>query len=102
FDLAATMRDPINLSIGQPDFDVPQPVREALVAAVGQRKNSYSPTQGIGALKEKLHARLQAQYGHKDRAVFVTSGTSRGLVLTMLALVTRGAEVILFDPFFVM
>ncbi len=48
FDLAATMTDPINLSIGQPDFAVPEPVQEAAVRAIHEGKNGYSPTQGIG------------------------------------------------------
>jgi aspartate/methionine/tyrosine aminotransferase len=102
FDLAATMTDPINLSIGQPDFDVPPAVQEAAVRAIHDRKNGYSPTQGIAPLREKLQARVASQYAHADRQVFVTSGTSGGLVLAMLALVNPGDEVIVFDPYFVM
>jgi aspartate aminotransferase/aminotransferase len=45
---------------------------------------------------------VDAEFGHSDRKVFVSSGTSGGLVLTMLSLVNPGDEVILFDPFFVM
>ncbi len=102
FDLAAAMTDPINLSIGQPDFAVPAAVQEAAVKAIHENKNGYSPTQGIGALREKLQARVQAQYAHTMRDVFVTSGTSGGLVLALLALVNPGDEVIVFDPYFVM
>ena len=58
FDLAATMTDPINLSIGQPDFDVPAAVQEAAVRAIHEGKNGYSPTQGIAPLREKLQARI--------------------------------------------
>lgn len=102
FDLASKMTDPINLSIGQPDFDVPDEVRLAAVSAIESRKNGYSPTQGIAPLVEKLQRGLDAEYGHDDRKVFVTSGTSGGLVLAMLALVNPGDEVIFFDPYFVM
>jgi aspartate aminotransferase/aminotransferase len=102
FDLAATMADPINLSIGQPDFPVPQPIQEAAWRAMREGKNGYAPTQGIAELRDKLHARIQEQYHDPDRAVFVTSGTSGGLVLAMLALVNPGDEVIVFDPYFVM
>ena len=80
FDLAAKMKDPINLSIGQPDFDVPEPVKEACIQAIRAGKNAYSPTQGMPVLREKLAASLAAEYGHADRKVFVTSGTSGGLV----------------------
>jgi aspartate aminotransferase/aminotransferase len=53
-------------------------------------------------LREKLQARVDAQYGHSDRKLFVTSGTSGGLVLAILSLVDPGDEVIVFDPCFVM
>ena len=102
FDLAAQMNDPINLSIGQPDFDVPEPVRQACIDAIQSRKNSYALTQGMPVLREKLQRQVDAEYGHADRKVFVSSGTSGGLVLAMLSLVNPGDEVIIFDPFFVM
>ena len=101
FDLAAKMKNPINLSIGQPDFDVPEPVKQAAVEAVRGGKNGYSQTQGIGPLRERLAARVAAEFGG-DREVLVTSGTSGGLVLAMLALCNPGDEVIVFDPYFVM
>lgn len=102
FDLAAKMRDPVNLSIGQPDFDVPAPVRDACVEAIQSGKNGYALTQGMPVLREKLQAQVDAQYDHADRQVFVTSGTSGGLLLAMMALVNPGDEVIIFDPYFVM
>lgn len=102
FDLAAKMKDPINLSIGQPDFDVPPPVKQACIDAIQQGKNAYSLTQGILPLRERLKQVIDRQYGHNDREVFISSGTSGGLVLTMLSLVDPGDEVIIFDPYFVM
>ncbi len=102
FDLAAKMRNPINLSIGQPDFDVPPAAREAAIDAIQSGKNGYAMTQGMPVLREKLQARVDAEYGHRDRKLFITSGTSGGLVLAMLALVNPGDEVIVFDPYFVM
>lgn len=102
FALAATMKNPINLSIGQPDFDVPAPIREAACDAIQSGKNAYSPTQGIPQMLERLQADIKEQYHHEDRSVFVSSGTSGGLVLSMLSLVDPGDEVIVFDPYFVM
>jgi aspartate/methionine/tyrosine aminotransferase len=102
FDLANSMHDPINLSIGQPDFAVPAVVQEAAVRAIHEGKNGYSPTQGIAPLREKLKDRIRSQYDHVTRDVVVTSGTSGGLVLAILALVNSGDEVIVFDPYFVM
>lgn len=102
FDLAAKLPDPINLSIGQPHFDTPEPIKQAIYAAVAAGKNAYSQTQGIGPLVEKLQSRVDEEYRHPDRKVFVTSGTSGGLMLALLTLVNPGDEVIVFDPYFVM
>lgn len=102
FDLAATLKDPINLSIGQPDFEVPVEVQEAAITAIRKGKNAYSPTQGIGPLRERLADQIRQQYGHADRDVFICSGTSGGLVLAMLSMINPGDEVIYQDPYFVM
>lgn len=102
FDMANQMRDPINLSIGQPDFEVPPEIKQAAIEAIEANKNGYALSQGMPVLREKLQARIDAEYRHADRQVFVTSGTSGGLVLALLALVNPGDEVIVFDPSFVM
>lgn len=102
FDLAAKLKDPINLSIGQPDFEVPREVKLACQSAINENKNGYSLTQGIPDLQDKLQSQIHDQYGHTDRKVFISSGTSGGLVLTMMCMVNPGDEVIIFDPYFVM
>ena len=94
FDLAAKMKDPINLSIGQPHFDTPEPIKQALYRAVAEGRNAYSQTQGIAPLLEKLQRRVDAEYGHRDRKLFVSSGTSGGLMLALSVLVNPGDEVI--------
>lgn len=102
FDLAAKLKDPINLSIGQPDFDVPAEVKAAAIEAIESGKNAYSPTQGISPLRDALRADIAERYKHDDREVFVCSGTSGGLVLAMLSMINPGDEVIYLDPYFVM
>jgi aspartate aminotransferase/aminotransferase len=102
FDLAASMKNPINLSIGQPDFPVPEAIQDAAIEAIRSGKNGYSPTQGIAELRDELQARVDAEHGHADRRALVTSGTSGALLLAMLAMVDPGDEVIIFDPYFVM
>lgn len=102
FDLAANMTDPINLSIGQPHFDTPQPIKDALCRAVQEGKNAYSQTQGIAPLLKLIQEDVDARYGHSDRRAFVTSGTSGALMLALCTLVNPGDEVIVFDPWFVM
>ncbi|QDT69511.1 Putative N-acetyl-LL-diaminopimelate aminotransferase [Planctomycetes bacterium MalM25] len=102
FDLAAKLENPINLSIGQPDFPAPDELKEAAHRAIDADLNGYSQTQGVGALIERLQGQVNGQWGHTDRKVLVTSGTSGALNLAMWALVDPGDEVIVFDPYFVM
>ncbi len=102
FDLAARLDDPINLAIGQPDFAMPEAAQTAAKAAIDAGKNGYTPTQGIGPLRERLEARARAETGQAGRRLLVTSGTSGGLVLALMALVDPGDEVIVFEPAFVM
>ena len=101
FDLARELRDPVNLSIGQPHFEVPTPVREAAKRAIDAGHNGYTPTQGSGELLARLRADVEARFPGQERQVLVTSGTSGGLVLAMLACVNPGEEVVVADPYFV-
>ncbi len=102
FDLAARLEDPINLSIGQPDFEMPPAAREAAKAAIDAGRNGYTPTQGIAALRERLENDVRRELGQPDRQLCVTSGSSGALVLALMSLVDPGDEVIIFEPAFVM
>lgn len=122
FDLAAKMTDPIDLSIGQPDFEVPEPVVAAAHAAMDAGQNRYTPTQGTAALRAALTASLLREFGtladpaapaeptapggggtlRNDLGLLVTSGVSGGLTLAFLACLEPGDEVVFADPAFVM
>ena len=104
FELAKSLDDPVNLSIGQPHFDVPEPIKAAAKAAIDAGHNGYTVTQGIPELRDKLLADARARYPHLDhseRDVLVTSGTSGGLTLALFATVNPGDEVLCTDPYFV-
>ncbi len=101
FDLARQMRDPINLSIGEPDFDIPEPLKEEGIAWIKKGFNKYTPTQGIPELRDKIASHLSKKGVHFEE-VMVTAGVTGGLLLASLALINPGDEVILPDPFFVM
>ena len=102
FDLAARLDDPVNLSIGQPDFAMPEAARAAAKAAIDAGKNGYTPTQGIPALRERLEERARRETGQPHRRLCVTSGSSGALALTLMAILDPGDEVIIFEPAFVM
>lgn len=102
FDLAAKLRDPVNLSIGQPNFDVPEPIKAAAQEAIAAGRNAYTVTQGIAELRTRIRADLQRQHHETEREVLITSGTSGALALVLFTILDPGDEVIVFDPYFVM
>ncbi|MFC1652149.1 pyridoxal phosphate-dependent aminotransferase [Planctomycetota bacterium] len=101
FALAANLDDPINFSIGQPDFEVPEPIKQAAIDAIQSGCNRYSQTAGDAVLLERLTADAQDEFGWDKPAALITSGVSGGLLLTFLALIDPGDEVIIPDPYFV-
>lgn len=101
FDLAAKLKDPINFSIGLPDFDVPEPAKEAAITAIRQGANRYTQTQGIAPLRDKLHGALKREFGPGVGEPLITSGVSGGLLLAIMAVMDAGDECIFMDPAFV-
>ena len=101
FALAAEMDNPVNFSIGQPDFDVPEALKQEAIKAIEAGFNRYSQTAGNEALKARIRAGLQSEIQWDDANVLVTCGVSGGLLLAFLALINPGDEVILPDPYFV-
>lgn len=102
FELAKKLQDPINLSIGLPDFAVAEPVKLAAIQAVAEDRSEYTLTSGLPELREGLRQRVLAKLPHADRELMVTSGTAGGLTLILSVCVNPGDEVIIFDPYFVM
>lgn len=95
------MNDPVDFSIGQPDFDVPDDLKDAARWAIKIGHNKYSQTAGDAILKEHIEEKVRAEFGWAKPAVLVTSGVSGGLLLAFLSLVDPGDEVIIPDPYFV-
>jgi aspartate/methionine/tyrosine aminotransferase len=102
FDLAQRLKEPINLSIGQPDFDVPEAARSAALRAIETGRNKYTPTQGIAELTAALREYVRPRMDPEGKGLLVTSGVSGGLLLSLLVLVNPGDEVLITDPCFVM
>ncbi|MHC4172866.1 MAG: pyridoxal phosphate-dependent aminotransferase [Planctomycetota bacterium] len=102
FALAASLEDPVNFSIGQPDFDVPEALKEEAIKAIRAGQNKYSQTAGNSLLKERIAEQVKNEFGWSNPAIMVTSGVSGGLLLAFLALINPADEVIIPDPYFVM
>src|SRR5512140_3171513 len=102
FALAATMKDPVNFSIGQPDFDVPEEIKQAAITAIEQGANGYSQTAGDSALLAKITSQVKSEFGWASPSAIVASGVSGALLLAFMSLINPGDEVIIPDPYFVM
>jgi aspartate/methionine/tyrosine aminotransferase len=101
FDLAASLKDPVDFSIGQPDHDVPDSVRASAVRAIQSGQNRYTPTQGRPDLVAALTERIGRTVPAEGKTLLVTSGVSGGLFLSFAALIDPGDEVLMADPYFV-
>ncbi|MEP9410309.1 MAG: aminotransferase class I/II-fold pyridoxal phosphate-dependent enzyme [Candidatus Brocadia sp.] len=101
FDLAQKMQNPVNLSIGQPDFDVPEEIKAEAIKAIKDGTNKYTVTQGIPELRNNLLKRLQNERGVNAEGIMITSGVSGALTLAFLVLINPEDEVLIPDPAFV-
>ncbi|MGF6491886.1 methionine aminotransferase [Luteibacter sp. 621] len=91
----------VNLGQGFPDFEPPEPLREAITRAMAEGKNQYAPGVGIPKLREQIALKTERLYGHRvspDTEVTVTSGATEALFSAIAAVVRAGDEVIVFDP----
>jgi len=104
FNLAASLENPINLSIGQPDFDVPEEIKQEAIKAINAGFNKYTQTQGILELREKVAQKLKNKNNIdvSPEDVLITSGVSGGLFLAFFVLLDSQDEAIILDPYFTM
>lgn len=99
FNLAFNMKDPINLSIGEPDFKVPEVVAENIAKALKNGFTKYTATQGNESLRKKIIEKYYKDK-YKSENIIITSGVSGAIYLLFTVLVEEGDNVILFDPYF--
>ena len=99
FHLAEQLKDPINLSIGQPDFAAEAALIESAALSMERGTNSYTATQGIEPLRELVKA--DYEFTENDsRDVIITSGVCGGLALSYSILLDVADEVLIPEPFF--
>jgi aspartate/methionine/tyrosine aminotransferase len=92
----------IHMEIGEPDFPTPPAVTEAAVKALQDNDTHYTSSLGKLSLREEIAASYWRKYKVEvsPDQILVTSGTSPALLLTLSALLDRGSEVILADPYY--
>ena len=98
--LEAQGKDIIHMEVGEPDFDTPQPIIDAGIAALKAGKTHYTPALGLPALREAIAGWYQTRYQVTVPAnrIVVTPGASGALLLVMGALLEQGKNVLLADP----
>lgn len=101
--LAAAGEDVCGFAAGEPDFDTPEHIKEACIAALKSGKTKYGPTPGIEPLRAAIAARYLTDYNHKVTAaqVVVSPGGKFSCYLGIMATCSPGDEVIVPAPFWV-
>jgi aspartate aminotransferase len=102
-DLKAKGRDIISLSVGEPDFDTPDNIKQAAIKAIERGETKYTPVVGIPQLREAIVAKLKRENGldYKPSQVIVGTGGKHILFNAFLATLNPGDEVICVAPFWV-
>lgn len=98
--LQAQGKPVIHLSIGEPDFPMPEPVQRALMNAIAANKTRYTAALGLPELRQAISDYYQSAFGVQVPAshIVITSGASAALMYACLALINPGQEVLLADP----
>ena len=102
-ELKAQGVDVINLSVGEPDFNTPDLIKEAAKKAIDDNYSHYSPVPGYMSLREAVAAKLKNENGldFAPSQVCVSNGAKQAVCNTVLALVNPGDEVIVPAPYWV-
>jgi aspartate aminotransferase len=102
-ELRASGRDIISLGAGEPDFDTPQHICDAAVAAIAAGKTRYTPVDGTAELKAAIRRKFERenQLDYTAAQILVTSGAKQALFNLCMALLSAGDEVIIPAPYWV-
>jgi len=102
-ELRAQGIDVIDLSLGEPDFDTPEHIKESLKKAVDDNYSHYTPVAGFPDLREAVCTKLRRdnQLEYKQENILVSTGAKQSLANVVMAIVNKGDEVVIPTPFWV-
>lgn len=102
-EMKAAGIDVINMSVGEPDFNTPEAIKEAAKKAVDENYSRYSPVPGYPDLRKAIADKLKKENGldYTPAEVIVGTGGKQGVCNAILALVNPGDEVIIPAPYWV-
>ena len=95
--------DVINMSVGEPDFNTPDHIKEAAKTAIDQNYSRYSPVPGYPELRKAIVEKLRRENGleYTTNEILVSNGAKQSVCNTVMALVNPGEEVIIPAPYWV-
>ncbi len=95
--------DVISLSLGEPDFNTPDDIKEAAKKAIDDNYSFYPPVPGYGDLREAISRKFREENGleYSPDQIIVSAGGKHSLINVMLSVVDPGDEVILLAPYWV-
>ncbi len=101
--LKAEGKDVISLSLGEPDFDTPQHIKDAAIQAINDGKTKYTPVGGIPELKQAICSKLKRDYNlsYSANEVMVSTGAKQCIMNVIQCLVQKGDEVLIPLPYWV-
>ena len=102
-EMKADGRDVINLGSGEPDFDTPQHIKDAAVAAIANGQTKYTAVGGTPALKKAVVEKLQRENNldYSSQQIIVSTGAKQATMNLMSAVLDDGDEVLIPAPFWV-
>jgi len=102
-ELRAQGKDVIDLSLGEPDFDTPQHIKDAAIKAINDNWSHYTPVAGFADLREAVCSKLKRDNNldYKAENIVTSTGAKQSLANAILALVDDGDEVIIPTPYWV-
>lgn len=102
-ELRAQGKDIISLSLGEPDFETPEFIKEAAIQAIKDNYNHYTPVGGYPELKEAIARKFKRDNGldYKPSQIVVSTGAKQSIYNIIQSLVDDGDEVILPTPYWV-
>ena len=95
--------DIIGLSLGEPDFNIPEYIKDAAIDAINDNYNSYTPVDGYLDLKQSISTKFKRdnKLNYNTNQIVVSTGAKQSIANAVQALVKPGEEVILLAPFWV-
>ena len=104
FDMASQYENVISLTIGEPNFPTPRPIKRAAIRAIKEGKTNYTTNRGLLELRKEIckfyNNKYNVQYNPETECI-VTTGGSEGIDIALRTILNQGDEVLVTDPGYV-